>query len=62
MTGWLTVIGAIFQVILLLLQSHNSKEADVKQVHANKVKEISDAIASGDVSRINGIIGSLRSK
>lgn len=62
MTAWITVIGAIFQVVLYLLQSHGAKQAVVKQAHADKAKEISDAIASGDISRINGVIGGLRSK
>ncbi len=60
MAGILTVLGAIFQVILLLLQSHNAKEQDAKQASADKAKEISDAIASGDISRINSVIGKLR--
>lgn len=60
MGAWLTVIGAIFQVILLLLQSHYAKERDVKQLHADNAKKISDAIASGDISRINAIIMGLR--
>lgn len=60
MTAWLTVIGAVFQVILLLLQSHATKEADAKQAKADQAKGISDAIASGDISRINGAIQQLR--
>ncbi len=60
MTGWLTVIGAIIQVILLLLQSHYAKESDVKQSKADSAKQISDAIASGDISRINSIVQFLR--
>lgn len=60
MTAWLAVIGSIFQVVLLLLQSHKAKEDDIKQAHADKAKEISDAIASGDISKLNGVIGSLR--
>ncbi len=60
MMGWLTVIGAIAQIVLLLLQSHNTKEADAKQAHADKAKEISDAIASGDISRINSVVQQLR--
>lgn len=59
--GILTVMGAIFQVVLLLLQSHYSKEADKKQANADKTKGIADAIASGDVSRINSIVQQLRS-
>jgi hypothetical protein len=61
MTGWLTVIGAVFQVVLLLLQSHATNEADAKQAKADQVKGISDAIASGDISRINSTIQQLRS-
>lgn len=60
MGGWLTVIGAVLQVVLLLLQSHYAKDADAKQVSADKVKEISDAIASGDMSRVNNIVQFLR--
>lgn len=62
MTGWLTVIGAVLQVVLYLLQSHASKEVEVKQDHADKAKEISDAIASGNISRINNIVMQLRRK
>ncbi len=60
MATWTTVIGAILEVVLLLLKSHYSKEADAKQASADKAKNISDAIASGDVSRINMIIQGLR--
>lgn len=56
MTGWLTVIGAIFQVVLLLLQSHYAKESDVKQLHADNAKKISDAIASNNIGRINATV------
>ncbi len=59
--GWLTALGAILQVVLLLLQSHYAKQADIKQAKADKVKDISDAIASGNISRINSIINGLRS-
>lgn len=58
--NWLVVVGAIFQVILLLLQSHGAKEEEVKKLKADKAKEISDAIASGDISRINDVVGKLR--
>lgn len=61
MTGWLTVIGAVFQIVLLLLQSHNTKEADSKQAKADQAKGITDAIASGDLSRINSVVQQLRS-
>lgn len=60
MTAWIAVIGAIFQIVLLLLQSHYSKNADVKKVKADHAKEISDAIASGDISRINSAVQQLR--
>lgn len=60
MTGLITVLGAITQVVLLLLQSHISKDNDIKQVKADKAKEISDAIASGDISRINDLVQQLR--
>lgn len=59
--GWLAVIGAVAQVVILLLQSHYSNEATIKQAKANQVKGISDAIASGDISRINSVIQQLRS-
>ena len=54
------VIGAILQVVILLLKSHYEKESDIKKEHANNSKKISDAIASGDISRINDVIGGLR--
>jgi hypothetical protein len=60
MTAWLTVISAVFQVVLLLLQSHATKEADAKQAKADQAKGISDAIASGDISRINSVVQQLR--
>ena len=60
MTGWLTVIGAIFQVVLLLLKSHYEKLYILKQNHANKAKAISDAIASGNISTINSVVQQLR--
>ena len=60
MMSWLAVIGAIFQVVLLLLQSHYSKVSDIKQAKADQAKGISDAIASGDISRINSAINSVR--
>lgn len=59
--GWLTVIGAIFQVIILLLQSHYSKEKDVKQLKADWAKSISDSIASGDIGLINSTVQRMRS-
>ena len=62
MSGLITVIGAVLQVVLLLMNSHFSKQAATKQAHADKAKEISDAIASGNISNINAVIGSLRSK
>lgn len=61
MTAWLSVIGAVFQVVILLLQSHSANEAASKQAKADQAKGISDAIASGDVSRINSVVNSLRS-
>lgn len=61
MTGWLTVLGAVFQVVILLLQSHYNNEAATKQAKADQAKGISDAIASGDVSRINSAVQQLRS-
>lgn len=60
MSGWTAIIGAIFQVILLLLQSYYAKESDAKQSKADKAKQISDAVASGDVARINAVIQQLR--
>ncbi len=57
---WLAVVAAIFQVILLLIQSYSAKEADVKKLKADKAKELSDAISSGDHARINAVINSLR--
>lgn len=60
MTGWVTVIAAIFQVILLLIQSHYAKESNVKQEHADNVKKISDAIASGDIGLINSTVMGMR--
>lgn len=60
MASWLTVIGAIVQVVLLLLQAYYAKENDAKQVSADKAKQISDAVASGDLSRINAIVQQLR--
>ena len=56
MAATVAIIGAILQIVLLLLQSHYSKEAEVKTLQANKAKDISDAIASGDVSRINAAV------
>lgn len=61
MTGWLTVIGAVLQVVILLLQSHYNKQADVKQSKADQAKGISDAIATGNISNINDVVGKLRS-
>ncbi len=60
MASFLAIIGALFQIILLTIQSHNAKDADAKQASANKSKEISDAVASGDVSRINSVVQRLR--
>lgn len=60
MAVWATVIGAIFQIVLLLIQTHASNDADVKAAKAAQVKEISDAISSGNVSLINAVIGKLR--
>ncbi len=61
MTAWLAVIGAIAQIALLLIQSYNAKDAETKQVHTDNAKEITDAIASGDLSRINAVVQRLRS-
>lgn len=61
MGTWTTVFAAIFQVVLLLLQSYYEKESDAKQVKADQAKSISDAIASGDLSRINSVVQQLRS-
>ncbi len=60
MSVWLTVIGALFQIILLLIQSYSAKDADVKKVSADKAKEIADAVSSGDHSRINAVITGMR--
>lgn len=60
MTLWLTVINAVLQVMLLTMQSHASDKADIKQAKADQAKGIVDAIASGDVSRINSIVNKLR--
>lgn len=56
----MTVIGAILQIVLLSLKSYYAKESEIKQAHADKSKEISDSIASGDISRINAAVGSVR--
>lgn len=53
-------IGAILQVVLLLLKAYYTKEADAKAVHTDKAKQISDAIASGSVSSINATIMGMR--
>lgn len=60
MNEWLVVLAAITQVVLLLLKSHYSKEDAISQSHADKAKEITDAIASKDLSRINAVVNSLR--
>lgn len=60
MTAWITVIGAILQVVILLLQSHYNNAATVKQAKADQAKGISDAIASGDIARINSVVQQLR--
>lgn len=60
MTLWLAIIGAVLQIVLLSMKQLFESKAEVKQAHADKKKEISDAIASGDLSRINTVIGSLR--
>lgn len=61
MTGWLTVIGAILQVVFLLLQTHAATEADIKASKAAQAKDISDAISTGNISLINAAIMRVRS-
>ncbi len=53
-------LGAILQVVLLLLKAYYAKEDDVKAIHADKAKQISDAIASSNISRINSVVQQLR--
>lgn len=60
MSGWLTVLSAIFQIVLLLIQSHNTKETDAKQAKADQANAISNAIASGSIANINSVVGKLR--
>lgn len=60
MIGWMAALNGILQVVLLLLQAHYVKENDAKQSKADQAKAISDAIASGDASRLNSIIQQLR--
>lgn len=60
MTAWVTLIGAIFQVVLLLIQSYNTKKSEVSQAHADKAKDIADAISSKNVSAINAVVNSVR--
>lgn len=55
-----TVIAAVFQIVLLTLQQMANNKASSDAAKANQLKVIQDAISSGDVSKINAVIQSLR--
>lgn len=57
-----TVIAAVFQIILLTLQKMAANTAASNAAKAAKSKGISDAVSSGDISRLNSAINSVRSK
>lgn len=62
MSAWITVISAIFQLVLLLVQAYAAKDADTKASKVAMSKEIKDAVSSGDISRINHLVQQLRNK
>lgn len=55
-----TVIAAVFQIALLILQQMSAKKAASDAAKAAQLKVIQDAVSSGDVSKINAVIQSLR--
>lgn len=60
MATWLVIVGAIFQLVLVLIQSAMAKDSEVKAIKNAMSKEIVDAVSSGDVSRINNVINGVR--
>ena len=56
----LNVIGAILQIIFLIFKNKFEKDAKKKEEKDALSKEASNVIFSGDVSRINALVGKLR--
>lgn len=55
-----TVIAAVFQIALLVLQQMAAKTAASNAAKSAMLKSISDATSSGDVAKINAVIQQLR--
>lgn len=55
-----TVIAAVFQIALLTLQQMAKNKAASDAAKSAQLKAIQDAVSSGDVSKINAVIQSLR--
>lgn len=54
------IIGAILQLILLVLSKWFEKDAEKKKAKAGLQKELSDAIVAKDTSAITATIDSIR--
>lgn len=57
-----TVIGAVLQLILFILQNLFEKDKEVKKQNEELRKEAKDAILSCDASRVSRVFDKLRRK
>lgn len=56
----LQVIGAIIQILFLILKNKFEKDAEIKKKKEELHEEAKSAISTGDMSRINALIDKLR--
>ena len=54
------IIGAVIQIIFLVLKNKFEKDAEVRKQKEAMREEVESAIKSRDLSRINGCIDRLR--
>lgn len=56
----LSAIWGIVQIVLLFLKNKFEKNDDVRKQKESLREEAAEAVKSGDISRINAVLGKLR--
>lgn len=54
------LIGAVIQIIFLILKNKFEKDAEIRKKKEELHNEAKSAVSSGDLSRINAVIDRLR--